>query len=93
MSRAMIEGALGDGMLTWLSSCPFEVFTKISLPSATGEAFERLCGYEPTSSSMSNCQTTSASISPVSFSSLRPSFSRSRKPCVSTAKITPRLLV
>ena len=25
----MIAGALGDGMLTWLSSWPFEVLTKI----------------------------------------------------------------
>ncbi len=40
----MIDGAFGDGMLTWLSSCPFDVFAKIRLPNATGDAFDRLCG-------------------------------------------------
>jgi hypothetical protein len=27
LSRAMIAGALGEGTLTWLSSCPFDVLT------------------------------------------------------------------
>jgi hypothetical protein len=27
LSMAMIDGAFGDGMFTWLSSCPFEVLT------------------------------------------------------------------
>ena len=33
---AMIEGARGEGMLTWLSSCPFDVLTKIRLPDDDG---------------------------------------------------------
>src|SRR5688500_7725977 len=41
---AMIEGARGDGTLTWLSSCPFEVLTYTRSPQATGEEFARLCG-------------------------------------------------
>src|SRR5829696_6655895 len=32
LSRAMIDGARGDGMLTWLSSWPFDVETKTRLP-------------------------------------------------------------
>src|SRR6185503_21088004 len=44
---AMIAGAFGDGMLTWLSSCPLEVLTKIRSPYDTGEQFARLCGSEP----------------------------------------------
>src|SRR5215207_9753163 len=39
---AMIDGALGEGTLTWLSSWPFEVFTKIRSPCDTGEAFDML---------------------------------------------------
>src|SRR4030095_12576962 len=44
LSIAMIEGARGDGMLTWLSSWPFEVLRKIRLPHITGDEFARLCG-------------------------------------------------
>jgi hypothetical protein len=29
---AMIAGAFGAGILTWLSSCPFEVLTKTMSP-------------------------------------------------------------
>ena len=90
---AMIDGARGDGMLTWLSSWPFDVLTKIRSPQTTGDEFARLCGYAPTSSIMSNDQITSASIWPVSFSSVTgPSFSLSRKPWMSRQKTTPRLL-
>ena len=52
----MIAGAFGDGMWTWLSSCPFDVLTKIRSPQMTGDEFDMLCGYEPTSSIMSNDQ-------------------------------------
>ncbi len=41
---AMIDGAFGDGMLTWLSSCPFDVLTKSRSPKVTGDEFARLCG-------------------------------------------------
>src|SRR5678815_3802234 len=51
--RAMIAGALGDGMWTWLSSCPFDVLTKTRSPQITGDEFDMLCGYDPTSSIMS----------------------------------------
>src|SRR5262245_50014814 len=67
---AMIDGALGDGMLTWLSSCPFDVLTKMRSPNATGDEFARLCGYDPTSSIMSNDHNASASCGPVNFSSV-----------------------
>ena len=40
----MIAGARGDGMLTWLSSWPFEVLTNIRSPQITGDEFARLCG-------------------------------------------------
>src|SRR6188508_1628232 len=33
---ATIEGARGDGMLTWLSSWPFDVLTKMRSPQVTG---------------------------------------------------------
>src|SRR6266851_4864628 len=56
---AMIEGALGDGMCTWLSSWPFEVLTNTRSPQMTGDEFDMLCGYDPTSSIMSNDQMTS----------------------------------
>ena len=36
----------------------------------TGDEFDMLCGYAPTSSIMSNDQMTSASCGPVSFSSV-----------------------
>src|SRR4051794_9112531 len=29
LSTAMMAGAFGDGTLTWLSSCPLDVFTRI----------------------------------------------------------------
>jgi hypothetical protein len=91
---AMIAGALGDGMLTWLSSCPFDVLTNTRSPEMTGDEFERLCGYDPTSSIMSNDQMTSASFCPFSFSSVTgPSFLPSRKPLMSRHQTTPRLLV
>src|SRR6187455_2089263 len=67
---AMSDGAFGDGMLTWLSSWPFDVLQNSRSPSTTGEQFERLCGNEPTSSIMSNIQMMSRSFFPVSFSSL-----------------------
>src|SRR5687767_7634902 len=41
---AMIDGARGDGMLTWLSSCPFDVLRNTRSPQTTGEEFDRLCG-------------------------------------------------
>ena len=89
----MIDGARGDGMWTWLSSCPFDVLRKIRSPQTTGDEFERLCGYEPTSSIMSKVQITSASFCPVSFSSLNgPSFSLSLNPWMSRHRTTPRLL-
>src|SRR5712692_6101102 len=92
--RAMIEGALGDGMCTWLSSCPLEVLTYSRSPEITGDEFDMLCGYDPTSSIMSKDQITSASCGPVSFSSVTgPSFLPSRKPLTSRHHTTPRLLV
>jgi hypothetical protein len=52
------------------------VLTKIRSPYITGDEFARLCGSDPTSSIMSNFQTMSAFVSPVSFSSVTgPSFS------------------
>src|SRR5437016_11359301 len=72
---AMIDGARGDGMFTWLSSCPFDVDRYTRSPQITGDEFDMLWGYDPTSSIMSNDQMTSASNSPVSFSSVTgPSF-------------------
>ena len=41
---AMIAGARGEGMLTWLSSWPLDVLTKIRSPQTTGEELARLCG-------------------------------------------------
>ena len=77
-SIAMIDGAFGDGTLTWLSSWPLPVLQYSRLPSATGEQLARLCGNAPTSSIMSNIQRMSGSFLPVSFSSLTgPSFSLS----------------
>src|SRR6266481_8916540 len=67
---AMIAGAFGEGMCTWLSSCPFDVLTNTRSPQMTGDEFDMLCGYDPTSSIMSNDQMTSASFGPVSFSSV-----------------------
>ena len=90
----MIAGAFGDGMCTWLSSCPFDVLTNTRSPQMTGDEFDMLCGYDPTSSIMSNDQMTSASAGPVSFSSVTgPSFLPSRKPLMSRHHTTPRLLV
>src|SRR6266508_2359428 len=92
--RAMIAGALGDGIWTWLSSCPLDVLMNTRSPRMTGEEFDMLCGYEPTSSIMSNDQITSASCSLVSFSSVTgPSFLPSRNPLMSRHQTTPRLLV
>src|SRR5687768_11435607 len=34
---AMIDGARGDGMFTWLSSWPFDVLTKMRSPQTTGD--------------------------------------------------------
>ena len=34
----MMAGAFGEGMLTWLSSWPFDVLTKIRSPYDTGES-------------------------------------------------------
>src|ERR1700730_13751373 len=78
---AMIDGALGDGMWTCPSSCPFDVLTKMRSPQTTGDEFDMLWGYDPTSSIMSKDQIMSASCSPVSFSSvIGPSFLPSRNP-------------
>src|SRR5262249_20593683 len=91
---AMIAGAFGDGMCTWLSSWPLDVLTYTRSPQMTGEEFDMLCGYDPTSSIMSNDQMTSASYGPVSFSLVTgPSFFPSRKPLMSRHQTTPRLLV
>src|SRR5262245_66181909 len=91
---SMIHGARGDGMFTWLSSWPFEVDTYTKSPQITGDEFDMLCGYDPTSSIMSNDQMMSASFGPVSFSSVNgPSFFPSWKPLMSRQKTTPRLLV
>ena len=90
---AMIAGAFGDGTLTWLSSWPLEVLTKIKSPKITGDEFDRLCGYDPTSSIMSNAQMPSASFGPVSFSSVIGPALPSANPLVSTHQTTPRLLV
>src|SRR5262245_40357443 len=91
---AMTEGALVDGMCTWASSWPFDVLTNTRSPQMTGEEFDRLWGYDPTSSIMSKAQITSASFWPVSFSSVTgPSFLPSRKPLMSRHQTTPRLLV
>src|SRR5204863_5353771 len=57
---AIMEGARGDGIWTWLSSCPLDVLTKIRSPYDTGDEFAMLCGDEPTSSIMSNFQMTLA---------------------------------
>src|SRR5215472_2434789 len=57
---AIMDGARGDGMCTWLSSCPLEVLTKMRSPYETGDEFDMLCGDEPTSSIMSNLQITLA---------------------------------
>ena len=78
MSSAMIDGAFGEGTLTWLSSWPLPVLQYSRPPSATGEQLARLCGNAPTSSIMSNVQRMSGSSLPVSFSSfVGPSFSLS----------------
>ena len=53
VSMAMIDGAFGDGMLTWLSSWPFGA-EEDQVLSDTGDELDRLCGNEPTSSIMSN---------------------------------------
>ena len=55
MSIAMIDGAFGDGMLTWLSSWPLPVLTvqQVADRSPASE-LARLCGNVPTSSIMSN---------------------------------------
>src|SRR6516225_10559482 len=37
---AIIEGARGDGICTWLSSCPFDVLTKIRSPYMTGDELD-----------------------------------------------------
>src|SRR5579862_1328093 len=60
LSSAIMEGARGDGMCTWLSSCPFAVPTNTRLPYETGDEFAILCGDEPTSSIMSYFQFTFA---------------------------------
>src|SRR6185369_3997664 len=87
---AMIDGAFGDGMFTWLSSWPLDVETYSRSPQITGDEFDMLCGYDPTSSIMSNDQMTSASLGPVSFSSVTgPSFLPSRKPLMSRHHTTP----
>src|SRR5688572_1874778 len=39
---AMIAGAFGEGMFTWLSSWPFDVLTKSRSPQTTGDEFARL---------------------------------------------------
>src|ERR1035438_6737450 len=57
---AIMDGARGDGMCTWLSSCPLEVLTKTRSPKDTGDELDMLCGEEPTSSIMSNFQITLA---------------------------------
>src|SRR5688500_4007589 len=88
---AMIDGAFGDGTLTWLSSWPFDVVTKRRSPKITGDEFARLCGYEPTSSIMSNVQMPSASFGPVSFSLVIGPALPSANPLVSTHQTTPRL--
>ena len=62
---AMMDGARGEGMCTWLSSWPLEVLTKIRSPYDTGEELDILCGWDPTSSIMSNFQ--------ISFACLLPS--------------------
>src|SRR4051812_23008139 len=91
---AMIAGALGEGIFTWLSSWPLDVLTYTRSPRMTGDEFDMLCGYDPTSSIMSKDQITSASFCPVSFSSVTaPSFLPSRKPLMSRHHTTPRLLV
>ena len=78
ISMAMIDGAFGDGTLTWLSSWPLPVLQYSRPPSNTGEQFARLCGKAPTSSIMSKVQMMSGSVLPVIFSSLTaPSFSPS----------------
>ena len=50
---AMIAGACGDGTLTWLSSWPFDVLTKIRFSNITGDEFAMLCCITPSSSIMS----------------------------------------
>ena len=70
LSTAMIAGARGLGMFTWLSSWPLLVPTKSRSPQDTGEEFDMLCGETPSSSIMSSFQTMSPSVWPVSFSSL-----------------------
>ena len=50
---AMIAGAFGDGTLTWLSSWPFDVLTKMRFPYTTGDEFAMLCCSTPSSSIMS----------------------------------------
>src|SRR5262245_51081660 len=90
---AMIDGALGDGMCTWLSSCPFEVLKNTRSPQITGDEFDMLCGKLPISFIMSNDQMTSGSCGPVNVSSVTgPSFLPSMKPSVSTHQTTLRLL-
>src|SRR5262245_42483911 len=44
LPNAMIAGALGDGICTWLSSCPFEVLTNNRSFQITGEEFDMLWG-------------------------------------------------
>ena len=88
----MSDGALGDGMWTWLSSWPFDVLTNTRLPKITGDEFDRLCGYEPTCSIMSKDQITSASCGPVSFSLVTGPWLPSLKPLMSRHQMTPRLL-
>ena len=50
---AISAGLRGDGTLTWLSSWPFEVLTKIMFSNDTGEEFAMLCCMTPSSSIMS----------------------------------------
>src|SRR2546428_13634359 len=90
---AMIDGALGEGMWTCASSCPFAVLTNSRSPQMTGHEFDMLCGYDQTSSIMSNDQIPSASLGPVSFSLVTgPTFFPSRNPLMSRHHPTPRLL-
>jgi hypothetical protein len=92
LSTAMIAGADGEGRFTWLSSWPFEVFTKMRFPWTTGFEFDMLWGKEPSSSIMSSRQMTSPSVGDWRTSSVTGPSLPLAMPWTSRASSSPRFV-
>src|ERR1039457_7080513 len=71
LSSAMRLGALGEGMLECVQSCPLDVFTYTTSPIISGAQSDALCGNTPSSLIMSYCQMMSASFGPDSIGGAR----------------------